>query len=287
MPRHLKTIICLLMLAGLLPIGAAAQDTADRPPLPDALDNLVKKGAQVRYMGEEHGMDGWLMIKNGRPQYFYVAPDGQAILTGLMFDTEGENVTARQLQELRGGRGGQSGRSLDALTQPDNDEFEMPDVSQPKSRSERMYTAIKASNWFVLGDPQAPVVYAFIDPQCPHCHDFINALRNRGYIENGRLQLRVIPVGVINKKSLYRAAYLLAATSPGERLLSHIDGDEDALPVQRDMNTQGVQRNMTVMKDWNLKSTPFIVYKDKQGEVRIIQGNPDDSSELVSELPAR
>lgn len=283
--QGLKSLIAALFVIGVLPHSAAAQGTDNRPPLPDALDNLVKKGAQVRYLGEEHGMDGWLMIKNGRPQYFYVAPDGQAILTGVMFDAKGENITARQLQALRGEQGG---KSLDALTQPgDSQSFEMPDVSQPESRSKQMYRAIKASNWFVLGQPDAPVVYAFIDPQCPHCHDFINALRNRGYFEGGRLQLRVVPVGVINQKSLYRAAYLLAAANPADRLLSHIDGDEDALPVQQDMNTQGVQRNMTVMKDWGLKSTPFIVYKDKGGEVRVIQGNPPDPSDFVSELPSK
>jgi thiol:disulfide interchange protein DsbG len=283
MMQGLKSPLTALLIICVLPVSAGAQGVDNRPPLPDALDNLVKEGAQVRYLGDKHGMDGWLMIKNGQPQYFYVAPDGQAILTGLMFNSEGDNVTARQLQALRG----EEGKSLDALTQSaDKSGFEMPEVRQPKSRSEKMYSAIKASNWFVLGQPQAPVVYAFIDPQCPHCHDFINTLRDRGLIENGRVQLRVIPVAVINKQSLYQSAYLLAASDPSGRLLSHIDGEE-SLPVQRDMNTQGVQRNMTVMKDWGLKSTPFVVYKDKGGEVRVIQGNPDDTAGLVKELPSQ
>lgn len=282
--QGLKSLLIALFFVTAMPLSAGAQNGDKRPPMPDALDNLVKKGAQVRYLGEQHGMKGWLMIKNGKPQYFYVAPDGQAIMTGLMFNADGENVTARQLQELRG----ETGESLDELTSRDDEaSFDMPEVSQPQSRSEKMYSAIKASNWFVLGDPQAPVVYAFIDPQCPHCHDLINTFRNRGFFEDGRVQMRVIPVAVINKESLYRSAYLLAASNPAERLFSHIDGDDGALPVKRDMNTQGVQRNMTVMKDWNLQSTPFIVYKDKDDEVRIIQGNPSDPAALVSELPAQ
>ena len=285
MTTHIR-ILSLALIVTILcfPIHASAQQSGDQPPMPEALDNLVKQGAQVRYLGERHGMDGWLMIKNGKPQYFYVAPDGQAILTGLMFNTRGENVTARQLQKMRGE---ETNKSLDSLTRQSDTDFEMPDINQPKSRSEQMYTAIKASNWFVVGQPQAPVVYAFIDPQCPHCHDFINALRDRSYFEQGRMQLRVIPVGVINQQSLRRAAYLLAASNPSERLLAHIDGDRDVLPDRREINTQGVQRNMTVMKDWNMKSTPFIVYKDKKDEVRIIQGNPGSPSDIVSELPSR
>ena len=149
--------------------GAMAQNTAV-PELPEPLQNLVGEGAQVRYLGNEHGLDGWFTIKNGVQQYFYVLPDKSAFLMGLLYDKDGKVVTLRQVQNLQA-----SGDTLlESLAEvptkePSEDQFEL------KTPSEQLFADIQGSNWVPLGKAGAPVVYAFIDPQCPHCHAFVNS----------------------------------------------------------------------------------------------------------------
>ena len=35
-----------------------------------------------------------------------------------------------------------------------------------------------------------PVIYTFIDPECPHCHDLIQDFRTSGFLEKGLVQLQ-------------------------------------------------------------------------------------------------
>lgn len=271
--------------------GAASPDGTgmqarpkDWPDLPDPIKNLVNEGAQIRYLGRNHGLDGWLTIKQGREQYYYVTPDRKAIVMGVMFDETGKLETVRQIQELRRSEGD----ALDTLTQAQR---MRQAIAEPSGRQEfktpgqRMYASVEAGNWIVMGDEYAPPVYAFIDPECPHCHDFIQDMDEAGYIDRGQIQIRILPVGVISRASLRQSAYLLAAPDPGEALMAHIEGDEDALRADTSLNTQGVQRNMALMQEFKIDVTPFIIYKDSRGEIKIIRGRPGSPDTLIGDLP--
>ncbi|MEK7801609.1 MAG: thioredoxin fold domain-containing protein, partial [Pseudomonadota bacterium] len=141
-----------------------------------------------------------------------------------------------------------------------------------------------AANWITIGSEKAPAFYMFIDPECPHCHDLLQDFRTSGYIEKGLIQLRIIPVGVLSANSLKEAAFLLASPAPQTDLYKHLDGDKKALLADSSANTQGVERNMKLMQTWNLEVTPFSVYKDRMGAVKIIQGRPKDLKALIAEL---
>jgi len=249
------------------------------PELPAPIQNLVDEGAQIRYLGQEHGFDAWITIKNGQEQYFYVKPDRSAFVMGLLFDKSGELVTLDQVANLRGENGDEL---LDQLASevPDN----MPGNSAAfQSPSERLFADIQNSNWVALGSRDAPVVYSFIDPQCPHCHAFIQDLRDNNMLEQGKVQLRMIPVG-FKDETRAQAAFLMAAPNPGERWMRHMDGDETALPAKADINQQGVQRNLSVMQAWEFNVTPMIVYRAKDGSVKLVRGRPQDINALVADL---
>src|SRR6476646_5887005 len=53
----------------LPPPGAQSE-----PNLPPPLATLVQQGGQVRYLGRELGMDGWIAVRNGHVEYFYAPP---------------------------------------------------------------------------------------------------------------------------------------------------------------------------------------------------------------------
>jgi thiol:disulfide interchange protein DsbG len=278
----MRLFLFLLTLFAFPP--AFAQSPEALPDLPAPIQNLVSEGAQIRYLGKEQGFDSWITIKNGQEQYFYVAPGGKTFFMGVMFDDTGKLVTVEQVQKLRA----KEGATLDTLADdfgfdPANTKDEKTSV-EFKTPSEQMYYDIEKANWLPLGQNGAPILYAFIDPQCPHCHDFIGDLK--GDIDAGKVQLRMVMVG-FRPETLSQAAYLLAAPDPQGRWWRHLAGDKDALPIVPDINQQGVQRNLAVMQSWKFTATPMIVYRAKDGSVKIVRGRPQDAKALIADLGAR
>lgn len=276
-------LIAFFILVLGFSVPAIAQEAL--PELPAPIQNLVDEGAQIRFLGKDLGFDAWVAIKNGQEQYFYVKPDGSAFLSGVLFDAKGEMITLDQIQRLRDSGdkdlldmlAGEGEIGNGSNVQKQNFEFETP--------SERLFHDIENSNWVALGQPNAPVVYSFIDPQCPHCHAFIDDVLKGGYFQNGKIQLRMIPVG-FRDETRAQAAYLMAAPNAQELWFKHMAGDESALPARSDLNQQGVQRNLAIMQSWKLNVTPMIVYRSKDGSIKVVRGKPKDLPGMISDLRA-
>ena len=274
----------VLSLAGS---NAQAQSNNDTllPKMPDPIQNLASEGAQLRFLGKDNGVEGWIAIRNGQEQYFYVLPNG-SFLSGLLFDPKGKTVTIDQVRRLRE----QSGELLDTLTadvpQPPTSvqEAGKADKYEFKTPSEQLYYDLENSNWLPVGKAGTPLLYSFVDPQCAHCHNMMNALKDR--IDAGKVQVRMIPVG-FRDETQAQAAYLLAAPSPADLYWRFLNGEKDAIPASTEISKQGVQRNLSIMQSWKLSVTPLIVYRGKDNKVKIIRGMPKDLDGLVADLGAR
>lgn len=290
---RLLMIVFLGLVAGAaVPLQAEAQSygvgTAGVvPPLPAPLATLEAEGAQIRYLGRHDKYHGWAAFQQGSQQYFYQETGSDLLFMGLLFDEQGRLITVDQLRALQS----REGQVIDELAGGLIDQVEKAEslLDQQKERdrafktpSEQLFSDVSASNWIPLGQPGAPVIYSFIDPQCPHCHAMINDLR-QGYLGNGLVQLRIIPVG-FRPESLAQAAFLLAGTDPVDRLYAHID-EEESLPADPSVNTQGVERNMAIMQSWDLTATPFSIYRAADGSVRLVEGRPDNWQAILGELP--
>lgn len=275
-------VFALVLSIFALPV-LAADKNADTPlpEMPKPLQELVNQGAQVRYLGRDNGLDGWITVKNGQEQYFYVLPDKSAFIMGLLFNPDGKLITVDQVHRLQ-----QKGDTLLDTLADDSQNFTKAEDEKTdngfKTPSEQLFSDIEASNWIPLGDQGAPVAYAFIDPQCPHCHEFVNELR-KGYLDKGKIQLRIIPVGFDDERRA-QAAFLLATPDPVDRFYKHLDGDPDALPAKSDINDQGVQRNLAIMQSWEFSVTPMIVYRGKDKTVKLVRGRPKDLGAFINDL---
>lgn len=295
--RFYQKYMCVALFMGVLAAPAFAETAQPDVPLP--IQSLVANGAQLRYLGQDYGLNGWLVLKNGQEQYFYSTQDGQAVMMGILFNNKGDTVTLKQINELRKKEGPAIDKlaGFDTPVTPPTDktaatETVRPDFTNPetllksavKPKSEQLYEGVESANWIHLGSDKAPVIYTFIDPECPHCHDFIQNIRKSGYLEQGLVQMRLIPVGVLTENSLTEASYLLASPDPQKDLYRHLDGEKNVLLVDKNVNTQGVQRNIRLMQDWKLDMTPFSVYRARDGKVKVLQGVPDDLKKIITEL---
>lgn len=257
------------------------------PEVPKVLQALSDRGAQFRYLGNEHGMEGWIAIYQGQEQYYYITQDKKAFVTGLMFGEDGTPVTINQVKTLQA----TGGDVLDLLAvdqaQPEETKTNdsIIDAAHMKTPAERMFADVENSNWLKLGSDRAPVIYSFVDPNCPHCHDFINDIRQKDFLAKDVLQVRIIPVGFV-EGSLSQAAFLLASPDAQDRYFKYLDGDRDALPAKSDISTQAVQKNMALMQAWKFNVTPLTVYRDKTGAIKIVRGRVKDLATVVADLPA-
>lgn len=301
--RNFLLLSSLLILPLLPSLSWATANDSSLPAIPAPIQSMVDDGAQLRYLGNDAGLNGWVVIKNGQEQYYYATPDGQGIVMGVLFNGKGDTLTLRQVNALRK----KEGPAIDKLagfaptaTASDTEQTPSvgavsssePDFANPqaliksavKPKSEQLFDGVVNSNWIRIGSDKAPEVYTFIDPECPHCHDFVQAIRKSGYLEQGLIQLRLIPVGVLTENSLTEAAYLLASPDPQKDFFRHLDGEKGVLLTDKSVNTQGVQRNLKLMQDWKLDVTPFSVYRARDGKVKILQGPPEDIKEIIKEL---
>lgn len=282
--RFLTAFIFSTLL--IVPQTVKAQESI--PKMPDALQLLVDRGAQARYLGKRHGMDGWITIFQGQEQYYYVTPDGQGFLMGLLFDKDGTMATVEQVRDLQS----QSGEVLDFLAadRPIDDQDlatairETNEAFEYKTPAERMFADVENSNWIEFGSRDAPVIYSFMDPQCPHCHEFMKDMK-QAYIEKGLVRVRMIPVG-FREETLAQSAFLLAAPDAKERWYNHLDGDASALPAKAGTSTQGIQKNLALMQTWKFDVTPMTIYRGKDGKVKIIRGRAGNMADILADLPS-
>ena len=283
----MKQLLTLLLLFTSIGFAANAQQVNQSiPTMPEPLERMIVEGAQVRYLGQVNGLDGWVTIRQGQEQYFYVTPDQKNFVMGLLFDNSGRMLTIDQVQNLRKNEGEVLDLLADGqLDRPRLDENPMATETTTfdvKSPSEQLFADMQASNWVPLGSKEAPIIYTIIDPQCPHCHAFLKDLKT-DYIESGRLQVRLIPIG-LREETKAQAAFLLAAPDPENTWFRHLAGDSNALPAKSGVNQQGVQHNLSIIENWRLDVTPFTIYKDKSGTVKIIRGRAEDPNTILNDL---
>ena len=281
----MRSLALLLITLTFLPFVSKANAQDGVPEVPEALQILADRGAQVRFLGNKHGMNGWISIFQGQEQYHYETPDGQGFVMGLLFDKDGKMVTIDQVRQLQAQNDGvldalamdKPSESLAAVKTETNKEFEY------KTPAEKMFSEIENSNYINFGNKDAPVIYSFMDPQCPHCHSFMKDLRE-GYLDKGLVQVRMIPVG-FREETMAQAAYLLATPDPQSQWYAHLD-EKKMLPAKNDVNTEGVQKNMMLMQSWKFNVTPMTVYLGKDGKVKIIRGRASNMADIVADLPS-
>ncbi len=284
-------MFCLLASMAILLPSAAANAQAGNVPTseyPPYIRGLADKGAQVRYLGKNLGLDSWLTVKAGKVQYVYVTPNQEANIVGILLDKYGNPVSPSGLENIARNAPPAAGPLSSGLSA--NEAMSVARKTSPQgqgntsSKAEMLYQAFENANYIEIGAADAPLAYALIDPDCPHCHAFIKELLDKNVFEERRLRLRVIPVGILSGDSLARAAMLLSMPEAGQVLINHINGDKDVIPVSEDVTLAGVETNMRLMQDWNLDVTPFLLYRAGTGELKIIRGKPKDSNTFLKDL---
>jgi thiol:disulfide interchange protein DsbG len=259
------------------------------------LANIVKMGAKLYYMGNRSGLDGWFIVKNGQVQIAYVPAGGQSILIGAMFGADGENITAAQVKILV-----DTNQDISALlTNAAKEQAEITNTPTPAANAapkangslpsvslspgERLIHDLSGAAGVTIGNPSAPQILMVMDPNCPHCQATWKGLRDPVF--KNTVQIRMIPIATPGTDNERAAGQLLHVTDPLNAWDKYVAGDKNQLAGTPDASlVAAVHANHELVDSWNIHATPYLVYRSKDGTVKVLQGEPDKVSALLVDL---
>ncbi len=124
------------------------------------------------------------------------------------------------------------------------------------------------------------IVYVFFDPNCPYCHKLF--LATRFMIKHGQLQLRWIPVGILTRTSMDKAAAILDAANPRaafyanetqyHRTRKH--GGLGPLADPEPATIAHLKANADVLARSKMMMVPTLLFRNKAGRAELLEGAP-------------
>ena len=135
--------------------------------------------------------------------------------------------------------------------------------------------------WFGVGNPNAPAVYAFVDPTCPYCARAMSKLKEE--VDQGRLQLRVLLVPAVSAESPKYIAGILSAEKPPEAYWTHEINkarrgrsdlelaDWESLP---ETFRNAIAGNVNMMREYGVTGVPFFAFDTDEG-AKVVSGVPE------------
>lgn len=297
----MKKFIAALVLALALSGFASAPVRAAAPAAPDfnanpVLSSIGKMGAHLYYMGKRYGMDGWFIVKDKQVQIAYATPDNKAAVIGALFGEDGENVSVLQVHSLV-----DDNKDVAALIS--NIKQEQAAISQvgspsgapakpaagdglpaaPLSPGDRLMHDLAGSSSVVVGNPASPEIMMVMDPHCQHCQATWSAMRDA--VIQGKFHLRMIPIGDKGSDNERAAAVLLVSGNPLDIWDKYVAGDHALLAgTPPAAALDAVRANHQIIDSWHIADTPYMVYRAKDGTVKIVVGEPKDLPALMADL---
>lgn len=293
------------------PETPAIPTTLRDPAKTPALATILKLGAKAYYLGQSGGLDGWLIVKDHDIQIVYTFNDAKYVFIGAMFSENGENMTAFQLRNFLSNNkeiaaamasAGPNKEVAALIAQPSVPQTGLPQPADIAAAAppnlaaykealakipagERLLFDLRAARGVMLGsNNDAPEIMMVMDPNCPHCQATWQALRNIVFAM--KLRVRLIPIGDPNSEDERAAAILLSSPDPLNAWDKYVVGDKAQLAGSPNSAAiAGVQANRLLVDNWKINMTPYLVYRDKSGKVKVVQGEPEKFSALLSDLP--
>lgn len=244
-----KVMQLALSLNLLIPLGVLAATA----PLPAPIAALEKQGFELK--GEftaPGGLPGYAMQFQGQGTTVYLTPDKQHAIMGNMVDASGSNLSDEQVEKF---------------------------VYAPMAKE--MWDTLGQHSWIAAGSKDAPhIVYVFADPYCPYCTEFWE--QAQPWLKSGKVQLRVLLVGMLRPDSGQKAAAIMMTDNPAKTLADY-ENSKGKLALQKPEKItpevgEALKNNLTLMDDLGGNATPAIYYLNAEDRLQQHQGKPDEET---------
>lgn len=246
MHKIIQAVFSLNLLVPLASYAAA-------PSLPAPIVALEKQGFELK--GEftaPGGLPAYAMQYQGQGTIVYLTQDKQHAIMGNMVDATGKNLSDEQVEKY---------------------------VYAPMAKE--MWNTLGEHRWIAFGKKEAPhIVYVFADPYCPYCTEFWH--QAQPWLASGKVQLRVLLVGMLRPDSGQKAAAIMMSADPAKTLSDYENSKgklELTLPDKITPEVgEAIKNNLTLMDDLGGAATPAIYYLNAEGRLQQHQGMPDEAT---------
>jgi protein-disulfide isomerase len=267
------------------PAREADQNSPGQPPLISAeeiarvpaLQRISSNGADLLDLGTEHGLRGVFARRGDVFQVFYITADGQAAVGGIMWSAAGKNLTRARVAPIDGviptvvvGTPGSS-----------------PPAARPVPASmPAPVPALKATEtttFGLAGDAKAPRLWVYIDPLCSFSVRAIDQLRP--YVANGRVQIAVVPLSVLDPEDQGRSTLAAKAmlSLPPDQMIASWEASKLSGPADPAAGTR-LASNMAAAEAIGLRGTPTFVWRRADGSEGRFDGLPDNLETIIASM---
>ena len=237
-----------------------------------ALQRIASAGAQLTDLGTEHGLRT-VFARNGQSfQVFYLTPDGQGAVGGVMWDAAGRNITRQQVSSIDG-----------AIPTVTIGAAPAAPPTTPQTTSTSALRAAASTTYGMTGVASAPRLWVFIDPLCSFSVRAMEQLRP--YIASGKVQVAVVPLSLLDYEDHGRStiAARVMLSKGAERMVdawtsNALSGEPDATSAAT------LQANMAVSEALTLRGTPTFYWRKADGSEGRQEGLPTDIGAMIASI---
>ena len=240
-----------------------------------ALRRITAQGAEAFDIGTSHGLRGVFARKGDTFQVFYVTPDNQAVIGGVMWDATGHNVTRDQVAPIDG--------TIPTVTIGDVPAMGPQAPQADKGAQADLATTLGSVVAGKFGTETAPTLTMFIDPLCSYSVRAMEQLQS--YVANGRVQLAVVPISVLDYEDHGRstiAAKAMLSLPPSEMVYAWTSNKltDAAGPT----SAANLAANMRAAEAVGLRGTPTFLWKTATGKEGRADGLPGNLEAVIAAL---
>lgn len=244
-----------LPLLALVAVGLAHAD-----PASDLVAKMAQPGGRiVKEFDTTTGLKGFVVehVQSKKTALIYVDPAGRFLLSGLLFDGQGANLSQAHVEQ-----------------------------HVPKPDHAAILKDAETTAWIEDGKADAKaVIYVLGEPNCVYCKVFY--AQTREAVAKGELALRWIMIG-FDADGAQKAASLYSAGAPGRALYDFYSkspaGQAAPTPfigasavgprTEGEQGPQVIARNQAYAAKHGLGGTPHLVYRTRSGAVQASPGVP-------------
>ena len=280
------------------PAQVAPPSSADRNVYPvigadeiarsPALARIAKNGATLLDLGTDDGIRTVFAYLGKNMEVFHVSRSGRfAVRSGRLMDMAEPDPAKRDLTIRRASiiPGVMPSVDMRSQSQPQ----QAAQVAPQAQDGNAVLAQLEKAEYGIAGRPDAPRLYAFIDPLCSFSVRLIEALRP--HIAAGRIQVAIVPLALIdhetNGRSTPAAQTLLS--QPAEAMDISWRGMVDAVRAKRadtfaptDEGRSRLARNMALAASLRVQATPTLVWRQSDGTPRAQMGGQDLDQVIAS-----
>ena len=258
------------MLFEVTPDGQAGVSGVTVELTPAQLETIAR--GNITNLGVEHELPALFVRSGPQFQVFYMTPDKERLIPGVMWDAAGKNITRKQIADLPG--------AVPTVVVGSGDK-----IGRPGSATDLVTALALLQKAFsgTIGPASAPHLFMLVDPQCIYSVRALQMLQP--YVAAGRLQVSVIPLSVLDHEDQGQStrSALALLSKPTDDLVSAWQAGRINDPPSPEA-PERLRTNMAIAQAIGLKGTPTFIWRKPDGAEGRIDGIPVSMDALVSSI---